>query len=153
MFERFAASARRAVKDAKQEAGRRGDRRIGTEHLLLALLRDDDLVRMLGVDVEAARRAAEELDHAALSAVGLALGGYRPAGQASLGTPIALTAGAKTVILGLLVTAATEKAREITTRHLMLALLDRPQPDPSAALFDALAVDRRDVRDRLTTAA
>ena len=153
MFERFAASARTAVEDAKYEAGRRGDRRIGTEHLLLALLHDEDLVRLLGVDAETAREAAEELDHAALSAIGLELGGYRPTGRASLGTPIALTAGAKTVIRGALVNAATEKARAITTRHLLLALLDRPQPDPSASLFAALAIDPRGIRDRLAAAA
>ena len=38
MFERFARAARTAVEDARYEAERRGDRRIGSDHLLLALL-------------------------------------------------------------------------------------------------------------------
>ena len=54
MFERFSRSARAAVEDAVYEAGRRGDRRIGTEHLLLALLADDELAKIVGVDASAA---------------------------------------------------------------------------------------------------
>lgn len=41
MFERFSAGARDVVVRAKQEAQRLGQPAIGTEHLLLALLRDD----------------------------------------------------------------------------------------------------------------
>jgi ATP-dependent Clp protease ATP-binding subunit ClpA len=153
MFERFAASARIAVEDAKYEAARRGDRRVGTEHLLLALLRNDDIAQLIGVDGETAHVAAEELDRSALAAIGMELDTYQPAGRAALGRMVPLTAGAKAVIQQSLATAATEKARTITTRHIMLALLDRPQPDPTASLFAALSVDRREVRDRLATAA
>ena len=49
MFERFGGAARTAVEDARYEAERRGDRRIGSDHLLLALLRDDELAQLVGV--------------------------------------------------------------------------------------------------------
>jgi ATP-dependent Clp protease ATP-binding subunit ClpA len=152
MFERFAASARTVVEDAKYEASRRGDRRIGTEHLLLALLHDRDLAGVLGVDAGTARSVADDLDRDALSAIGLHLGAYRPAGRASLGRPVPLSAGAKTVIRGALGNATAERARAITPRHLMLALLDRPEPDPTVSLFAALSVDRQRVRDSLAAA-
>lgn len=48
MFEKFPQSARIAVEDARFEAARRGDRKIGTEHLLLALLQDAEKARLVG---------------------------------------------------------------------------------------------------------
>ena len=62
MFERFARAARIAVEDARYEAERRGDRRIGSDHLLLALLQDDELAQLVGVDAAAAHDAADQLD-------------------------------------------------------------------------------------------
>ena len=52
----------RVVLDAAEEARRRGDRRIGSDHLLLALLKDEDSVtaRALGVDLPTARGALVE---------------------------------------------------------------------------------------------
>jgi hypothetical protein len=57
--------AQRAVLDAKQEAGRLGHDRVGTEHLLLGLLRDQESLAMvtlvgLGIQVESIRRRVEE---------------------------------------------------------------------------------------------
>src|SRR6188472_734335 len=63
----------RVVLDAAEEARRRGDRRIGSDHLLLALLKDEDSVtaRALGVDLPTARGALVELDRQALAWVGI----------------------------------------------------------------------------------
>ena len=55
---------------AREEARRRGDRRVGTEHLLVALLLEPDLASVLGTAVEAAAGLAT-LDRQALAAVGL----------------------------------------------------------------------------------
>lgn len=44
---------------------------------------------------------------------------------------------------------ANEKAKNITCRHMALALLDRVDPDPAAAILTALSVDRGAARDRL----
>jgi hypothetical protein len=57
--------AQRAVLDAKQEAGRLGHDRVGTEHLLLGLLRDQESLAAvtlvgLGIQVETVRRRVEK---------------------------------------------------------------------------------------------
>jgi ATP-dependent Clp protease ATP-binding subunit ClpA len=54
----------RVYRDATAEARRRGDRRVGTEHLALALLADPESVtaRALGVSLTAARDALRALD-------------------------------------------------------------------------------------------
>jgi Clp amino terminal domain, pathogenicity island component len=57
--------AQRAVLDAKQEAGRLSHDRVGTEHLLLGLLRDQESLAAvtlvgLGIGVETVRRRVEE---------------------------------------------------------------------------------------------
>ena len=59
--------------DARDEAVRRGDRTVGTEHLVLALLVDpaSPAARALGCDLDSARRALDALDHEALAAVGI----------------------------------------------------------------------------------
>ena len=61
--------------DARQEARRRGDHKVGTEHLVLALLMEPPLAAALGVDLQAARAALEALDRDALAAVGVEIGG------------------------------------------------------------------------------
>lgn len=153
MFERFAREARIAVEDARYEAERRGDRRIGSDHLLLALLQDDELAQLVGVDAAAAHDAADQLDRTALAAIGLTLE-FQPTGRATLGRRVPLmTAGGKAVIQQALAKAAAEKARTITSRHLLLALLDRHEPDPAATLLAALSIDPPALRARLATTA
>jgi len=88
MFERFTDSARDVVSGARALAVARGDRWIGTEHMLLAVVEDDtavaralaslgltpervraalvapppaDALRDLGIDLDAVRRRAEEV--------------------------------------------------------------------------------------------
>ena len=63
---------------ASEEARRRGDRRTGTDHLLLALLEDPSTAAVLGVSLQQARQALESLDHEALGALGLAPGADAP---------------------------------------------------------------------------
>ena len=64
---------------ASEEARRRGDRRTGTDHLLLALLEDPSVEVVLGVSLQQARQAHESLDHEALGALGLVSGTDAPA--------------------------------------------------------------------------
>ena len=64
---------------ASEEARRRGDRRTGTDHLLLALLEDPSIEAVLGVSLQQARQAHESLDHEALGALGLGSGTDAPA--------------------------------------------------------------------------
>lgn len=154
MFERFDEDARRAVMSAAQdEARRRGDRRIGTDHLLLALLRDSESVpvRTLGVDLAAARAAADALDRAALASIGIDVseGGRTapvpPTGRAPL------TSGARAILGRSIEEARRANSRRIRPRHMLLALLTRQRPDPAADLLDALGVDRAAARSRLAS--
>jgi ATP-dependent Clp protease ATP-binding subunit ClpA len=153
MFERFDEDARRRVVGlAAEESRRRGDERIGTEHLLLALFRDPRSVatRVLGVDVERARAALDTLDREALKAVGIDLPSMgRPAPVLTRRRP-PFTSGAREVLHRAVRTARDEKARQIQARHLLLGLLTRRRPDPAAELLESLGIDPAQVRDSLT---
>ena len=54
---------------ASEEARRRGDRRTGTDHVLLALLEDPSIEALLDVNLPQARQALDSLDHEALGAL------------------------------------------------------------------------------------
>jgi ATP-dependent Clp protease ATP-binding subunit ClpA len=93
--------AQSAVHYAKQEAGRLGHDRVGTEHLLLGLLRDQECLAVatlggLGIAPETVRRRGEETaiggdlkpalvttqsdgrGHSAVSCMGFLLGAWVP---------------------------------------------------------------------------
>ena len=63
---------------ASEEARRRGDRRVGTDHVLLALFEDPSIEVVLGVSLQQARRALESLDQEALGTLGLGSGTDAP---------------------------------------------------------------------------
>jgi hypothetical protein len=64
-----------------------------------------------------------------------------------------MTAGAKAIIRRSLTEATMEKARTITSRHLLLAVLNRAEPDPAASLLAVLSIDRAALRERLAASA
>jgi ATP-dependent Clp protease ATP-binding subunit ClpA len=154
MVKRLGQDARRAVlTDSAEEARRRGDRRLGTDHLLLGILRDprSEATRALGVDLDAARAADDALDRAALAAIGIDagdLGAARDAEGGSRRLP-PLTTGARAVFQRAIVEARPGKSRRIETRHFLLALLACERPDPAAELLNELGIDPGVVRDRL----
>src|ERR1700759_3637816 len=61
-----------------EEARRRGNRRTGTDHILLALFEDPSIEVVLGVRLQHAREAPEPLDREALGALGLGPGADSP---------------------------------------------------------------------------
>ena len=63
---------------ASEEARRRGDRRTGTDHVLLGLLEDPSIEAVLGVSLQQARQALESLDQEALGALGMGSGTDAP---------------------------------------------------------------------------
>lgn len=148
--------------DAREEARRRGDRKVGTEHLILGLLREPGVVQALGCDLQTARDALDAMDRDALAAVGLGAAftappipidepirrSSRPTLKAVLRDRLPLTPAAK---------AALERAyKEIRRRghhdgpqQVLLTVLDLVPPDPAAQLIAALGVDRAAARQRL----
>src|SRR5437773_5564812 len=113
MWQRFTERARRVVFFAQEEAARLGENYIGTEHLLLGLIRESDSV------------AARIIDR-----MGIPLGRIRAdverqisRGHGSLGQDMQLTPRAKRVI-----DLAYEEARQLNnnyigTEHLLLGLI------------------------------
>lgn len=154
MFERFARDARVVVEDALYEAERRGDRRIASDHLLLALLQNDEVAEWVGIDAATAQAAADQLDRDALAVIGLSVGDVKLSGFVPASKRAGrMTAGAKEVLKRTLTHAAAEKARTITPRHMLLAVIDRRDPDPAAVLLSALPVNQVALRERLAQAA
>ncbi|MFR9797860.1 Clp protease N-terminal domain-containing protein [Streptomyces sp. MS06] len=152
MFEQFAAGAREAVTAALGEAARRGDRRIGTEHLLLGVLHEPGSARVLGTDLERARAALDALDQSALAAVGVDVQGVErtPTPPSRKRTPF--TSGARAVLPRALAETRKAGSRRIAPEHLLLALLDCEQPDPVGELMARLDIDRAAVRNRIRSA-
>ncbi|OIV38924.1 hypothetical protein BIV57_02855 [Mangrovactinospora gilvigrisea] len=135
--------SRAAVRAALQEVRARGDRRIGTEHLLIGVLQDPLLAKAFGREPAEARELLEALDREALGVIGLDAAGLpaRPVALSRKRTP--LTSGAR---------AAFHRANrhpECGAAALLLALLSCQAPDPAAELTDRLGVDRAAVRRTL----
>jgi ATP-dependent Clp protease ATP-binding subunit ClpA len=149
MFERFAAPARDAVVGAVGEARRRGDRRVGTDHLLIGVLGDPAIADLVGADAGAARRAADELDRRALAEIGLDIGEFGSLTPAAGGSHLPFTPGAKQTLKRTLAHLSTKRSRRIESRHLVLALLERDRPDAAAVILAELRVDPRQVRERI----
>ena len=144
---------------ASEEARRRGDRRTGTDHLLLALLEDPSIEVVFGVSLQEARQALESLDREALSALGLGSGTDAP--------PLPMRAVPKKPRIRdvakkdrLRMTPAAKKVLEeaskpnrrrlyVTAQQVLAQILALQPPDPAAVLLGALGVDASEVRRRL----
>jgi ATP-dependent Clp protease ATP-binding subunit ClpA len=153
MVKRLSQDARRSVLGAAaEEARRRGDRRLGTDHLLLGILHDPGSVpaRALGIDLQSARAAEDALDRVALAAVGIDAGGLGPIQEVGRSRRLPpLTSGARAVFKRAIEGARPSKSGRIETRHFLLALLECKRPDPAAELLHELGVDPATVRGRL----
>ena len=144
---------------ASEEARRRGDRRTGTDHLLLALFEDPSIEVVLDVTLQQARRALESLDHEALGALGLGSGTDAP--------PLPMRAVPKKPRIRdvmqkdrLRMAPAAKKVLEeavkpnrrksqLTAPQVLAQILTLQPPDPAAVLLGALGVNPSDVRRRL----
>lgn len=149
MFEQFTHDTRRIVGYAMEEARSLGDKRMGTEHLLLGALHERGPSEALGVSLEDARRAAARLDAAALKAIGFDSKDLTRAAMPTRGRKPPFSSGAKEVMAAMLKSAVDQKSRKITASSLVVSLLERGEHDPVTALLQELRVDRAAVRDRL----
>ena len=144
---------------ASEEARRRGDRRTGTDHVLLALLEDPSIDVVLGVSLQQARQALESLDQEALGALGMRSGTDAP--------PLPMRAVPKKPRIKdvmkkdrLRMTPAAKKVLEeavkpnrrglqVTAQQVLAQILTLQPPDPAAVLLGALGVNTSEVQHRL----
>jgi hypothetical protein len=144
---------------AGEEARRRGDRRTGTDHLLLPLLEDHSIEVVLGVSLQQARQALESLDQEALGALGIGSGTDAPAlpMRAVPKKPtfravmnkdrLRLTPAAKKVLEDAV--KPNRRKTQVTAQQVLAQILTLQPPDPAAVLLRALGVDTSEVRRRL----
>lgn len=151
MFERFTREARQVVTSAVDEAGRRGDSRIGTEHLLIALAGCQSLAGTFPTSDEL-RTQLDRLDEDALRSVGLdpAMLSVDPApsrGQRKKHLPF--TGAAKDLLKGALKEAIALGHRHIGAEHLALALTAAERPDRALVALECLDFSPEEVRASL----
>jgi hypothetical protein len=148
---------------AGEEARRRGDRRTGTDHLLLALFEDPSIEAVLGVNLQQAREALESLDREALGALGLGAGAdARPLPMRAVPKKPRIRDVAKKDRLRM--TPAAKKALEdaykpkghrklqVTGPEVLAQILTLQPPDPAAVLLGALGVNTSDALRELGSA-
>ena len=144
---------------ASEEARRRGDRRTGTDHILLALFEDPSVEAVLGVTLQQARQALDSLDREALGALGLGSSADAPALPMRAvpkkpGRDLAkrdrfrMTPAAKKVLEKAYKPKGHRKL-QVTGPDVLAEILALQPPDPAAVLLDALGVNTSEVRHRL----
>ena len=148
---------------AGEEARRRGDRRIGTDHLLLALCEDPLIEEVLGVSLEQARQALASLDHDALGTLGLESAADAPPlpvravpkkpriRDVAQKDRLRLTPAAKKVLEK--ASKPNRRRLKVTAQQVLAQILTLQSPDPAAALLGALGVNASAVLRRLDALA
>jgi ATP-dependent Clp protease ATP-binding subunit ClpA len=144
---------------ASEEARRRGDRRTGTDHVLLALLEDPSTEVVLGVTLQQARQALESLDHEALGALGMVSGTDAPPlpmravpkkprlRDVATKDRFRMTPAAKKVLEEAV--KPNRRKTQVTAQQVLAQILTLQPPDPAAVLLGALGMNTPEVRRRL----
>jgi ATP-dependent Clp protease ATP-binding subunit ClpA len=176
MFERFSDEARQAIVLAQQEAAELRHGWIGTEHLLLGVLRTDSggarLLNDLGVELAPVRedvvrmigRGEEDIDRDALATLGIDLDAVRERVEKAFGTGalsrrsgcrggtfgghVPFTPRAKKALELTLREGIALGARELRPEHLVLGLL-REGDGVAAQLLHARGLGLEEVRARV----
>ena len=175
MFERFTPEARATVIGAQEEARRLSSARLGTEHLLLALLcQDTPTAAVLGrhglarddlADAVARSSHGDQIDADALTSLGIDLDAVRASVEAAFGpgaleepaAPAArrghlrLTSRAKKVLELSLREAMAMKSRTITDGHIALGLIRDGEGRAMRLLADR-GVDAGSLREEIRLA-
>lgn len=139
---------------AREEARRTGSRRVGTEHLLLAVLHESDIAETLAVTIAEARDAVDSLDRAALGVLGIAAtrGAApipmravppRPTIKAVLRDRLPMTPAAKAVL------ERAYRRKPFRAAEVLRELIELTQPDPVCGVFTALGVDAQAIRSQI----
>ena len=145
---------------AAEEARRRGDRRTGTDHILLALFEDHSIEVVLGVSLQQARQALQSLDHEALGALGLGAGTNAPSlpmravpkkprlRDVAKKDRFRMTPAAKRVLEEAYKPKGHRKF-QVTGAEVLAQILKLQPPDPAAVLLGALGVNPSEIQRRL----
>jgi ATP-dependent Clp protease ATP-binding subunit ClpA len=142
------------------EARRRGDKYVGSEHLLLGLLADPLglATRAIGVDLPEARAALQRFDGQALDAIGINSSLAVPGASGASGARgamadncrrLRLTNGAKQVLQRAAHEGLRLRETRVTIRHILLAILAARPPDQAALLLRFLDRDTDHIRQSL----
>jgi ATP-dependent Clp protease ATP-binding subunit ClpA len=139
MFERFTDQARRIVVLAQQEAGRLNHDYIGTEHLLLALIREGTgtaarALASLGITEEAARQQVEAITGRGQQDVRRGHIPFTPRAKKALELSLR-----EAIALG---------SNFIGTEHILLALI-REGDNPATRVLNGMEVDPNRVRQEV----
>jgi hypothetical protein len=147
---------------ASEEARRRGDRRTGTDHILLALFEDPSIEAVLGVSLQQAREALESLDHEALGALGLGSGADAPPlpmravpkkpriRDVAKNDRFHMTPAAKKVLQDAV--KPNRRKTQVTAQQVLAQILTLQPPDPAAVLLGALGVNTSEALHELASA-
>jgi ATP-dependent Clp protease ATP-binding subunit ClpA len=148
---------------ASEEARRRGDRRIGTDHILLALFEDPSIEVVLGVNLQQVRQVLDTLDNEAMAALGLESDADAPPlvmhavpqkprfRDVAKKDRLRMAPTAKKVL-----EAAVKPNRRktyVTAQQVLAQILTLQPPDPSAVLLGALGVNSSELLRRLAVVA
>ena len=147
---------------AREEARCRGDRRVGTEHLLLGLLQDPDIASVVGTSVQAGQDMLASMDREAIAAIGIdrlpdapPLPARdipsRPTIRAVLKDRLPMTPAAKLALQE--AGRPMRRGHHITAEQVLLRILDFEPPDPAAVLLARLGIDAGEVRRWITNPA
>ena len=139
MNEMFTERARKAIEYARDEAARLKHDYIGTEHLLLGLLRlgEGNAVEVLtniGIDLNELRQSVEDV--------------VQPSGGTMAIGQLPLTARAKKLLEVSAQEARGLRSKDIDTEHLLLALL-RDEEGVAAQVLSMYDLDYQEVQDEL----
>jgi ATP-dependent Clp protease ATP-binding subunit ClpC len=140
MFERFTDRSRRVVVLAQEEARMLNHEYVGTEHILLGLIREDggvaaQALESLGIGEEAARRQVEEI-------VGRGQAGAAPRGH------LPITPQGKKVLQLSLREAMALGHGYVGTEHILLGLI-REDEGVAARVLTGLGVDPNMIRQQV----
>ncbi|MCB2230030.1 ATP-dependent Clp protease ATP-binding subunit [bacterium] len=139
MNEMFTESARKAIEYARDEASRLRHDYIGTEHLLLGLVRLGegravDIMANLGLDMDDLRGAIEEV--------------VQPSGGTMTMGQLPLTARAKKTLEVSGQEARALKSKDIDTEHILLALL-KDEEGVAAQVLSTYEIDYKEAYEEL----
>ena len=140
MDENFSSRVKDVIQYSKEEAIRLGHNYIGTEHLLLGMIREGegvaiDIIIGLGVELKSLRKRIEELSSSEVTYI------------SSTVSNIPLTKQAEKALKTTFLEAKLYNSELIGTSHLLLCIL-RNESDPMTHLFDQLGVNYESVKEK-----